>query len=127
MMKLTLEQIENLRSELANNAEALEALEVIEEWDGDLADAAESIATRNEIEGVEDNADLRWFTEKLRQCHGFIYQPKYENLREKHLPALLPPIAELFAGLLGCLPGVAQEPAILTKKSKVGDRSPAGK
>lgn len=107
MMQLTPEQIENLRSQLADNAEALEALEVIEEWDGDLADAAESLATRNEIEGVEDRADSRWFTKQLKKCHGFICQPKYENLREKHLPALLPPIAELFAGLLGCLPGVA--------------------
>ena len=107
MTTLTSERISKLRSELANNPEALEALEVIEEWDGDLADAAESLATRNGIEGVEDNADLRWFTEKLRQIHGYICQPNYQNLREKHLPALLPPITDLFAGLLGCPPGVA--------------------
>ena len=107
MTTLTSERIAKLRSELANNPEALEALEVIEEWDGDLADAAESLATRNGIEGVEDNADLRWFTEKLRQIHGYICQPNYQNLREKHLPALLPPIADLFAGSLGFPPGVA--------------------
>ena len=107
MITVTPQQISQLRSELAGYPEALEALEVIEEWDGDLADAAESIATRNGIEGVEDNAELRWFTQKLRQCHGFICKPKYENLREKHLPALLPLIADFFAGLLGCPPGVA--------------------
>ncbi|WP_198954016.1 MULTISPECIES: hypothetical protein [Moorena] len=80
MTTLTSEQISSLRSELANNPEALEALDVIEEWDGDLADAAESLATRNGIEGVEDNADLRWFTEILRKCRDFICQPQYQNL-----------------------------------------------
>ena len=107
MTQLTSEQISQLRSELAGYPEALEALEVIEEWDGDLADAAESIATRNGIEGVEDNAELRWFTEKLRQCHGFICQDKYQDLREKYLPTLLPPMVDFFVGLLGCPPGVA--------------------
>ena len=107
MTTVTPEQVSQLRSELANNPEALEALEVIEEWDGDLADAAESLATRNGIEGVEDNADSRWFADKLRQCRDFICNSKYQNLREKHFPALLPPVAEFFAVLLGCLPGVA--------------------
>ena len=108
MTTLTSEQISNLRSELANNPEALEALEVIEEWDGDLADAAESLATRNGIEGVEDNADLRWFTEILRKCRDFICQPQYQNFREKRVPELIPIITDLLAELLGCLPGVAR-------------------
>ncbi|AOW99919.1 hypothetical protein BJP34_11070 [Moorena producens PAL-8-15-08-1] len=107
MTKLTSEEISNLRSELANNPEALEALDVIEEWDGDLADAAESLATRNGIEGVENNADLRWFTEILRQCHGHICQPKYKKFRENYLPALIGVVAEFLAGSLKFKPLVA--------------------
>ncbi|NET43861.1 hypothetical protein [Okeania sp. SIO2B3] len=107
MMKLTLEQIENLRSELADNAEALEALEVIEECDGDLADAAESIATRNGIQGVQDNKDLRWFTSILQQCRDYICQENYQTLREKYFPRFIPIIADFLAGLLGCPPIVA--------------------
>ncbi|NEP80796.1 MAG: hypothetical protein F6K39_23070 [Okeania sp. SIO3B3] len=107
MMKLTPEQIENLRSELADNAEALKALKVIEQRKGILENAAESLATRNGIEGVQDNAELRWFTEILRKCQDFICQPQYQNLREKHLPALIPVIADFLAGLLGCPPVVA--------------------
>ncbi|NEO93298.1 MAG: hypothetical protein F6K56_24995, partial [Moorea sp. SIO3G5] len=103
----TSEEISNLRSELANNPEALKALEVIEECDGDLADAAESLATRNGIEGVEDKGEVRWFTETLRKCHGYICQPKYKNLREKRVPELIPIITELLLELLGCIPGVA--------------------
>ncbi len=107
MTTLTSEQISNLRSELANNPQALEALKVIEQRKGILENAAESLATRNGIEGVHDKADLRWFTEILRKCHGYICQPKYQNLREKHLPALIPVIADFLAGLLGCPPVVA--------------------
>ncbi|WP_287255395.1 MULTISPECIES: hypothetical protein [unclassified Moorena] len=80
MTTLTSEQISKLRSELANNPQALEALEVIEEWDGDLADAAESLATRNGIEGVEDKGEVRWFIKILRQCRDLICQPKYQTL-----------------------------------------------
>ncbi|AOY80443.1 hypothetical protein BJP36_11485 [Moorena producens JHB] len=107
MTTLTSEQISKLRSELANNPQALEALEVIEEWDGDLADAAESLATRNGIQGVEDKADLRWFTQILRQCHGHICQPKYKKFRENYLPALIGVIAEFLAGSLEFKPLVA--------------------
>ncbi|NEP54194.1 MAG: hypothetical protein F6K65_37565 [Moorea sp. SIO3C2] len=107
MTTLTSEQISKLRSELANNPQALEALKVIEQRKGILENAAESLATRNGIEGVYDKADLRWFTEILRKCQDFICQPKYQNLREKHLPALIPVIADFLAGLLGCPPVVA--------------------
>jgi len=48
-IQLTSEKITKYRAELADNTDALVALDVIEEWDGDLADTAESIATRNGI------------------------------------------------------------------------------
>jgi hypothetical protein len=105
--QLTLEKIAQYRIEFADNENALAALDVIEEWDGDLADAAESIATRNGIEGVEDNADMRWFVIVLNKCRDSICQPKYETLREKYLPALIPPLTDIIAGCFMCPPGVA--------------------
>jgi hypothetical protein len=48
-IQLTSEQIAKYRSELADNSDFLAALDVIEEWDGDLADAAESIATLRDL------------------------------------------------------------------------------
>ena len=103
-IQLTSEQIAKYRVELADNSDFLAALDVIEEWDGDLADAAESIATRNGIEGVEDNADMRWFVIVLNKCRDSICQPK---LREKYLPALIPTLTGIIAGYLMCPPQVA--------------------
>jgi len=74
--QLTPEKIAQYRIQFADNENALIALDVIEEWEGDLADAAESIATRKGIEGVEDNADFRWFVIVLNKCRDSICQPK---------------------------------------------------
>lgn len=106
-IQLTSEQITQYRAELANNPDALAALDAIEKWDGDLADATESLATRNGIEGVEDNADMRWFVELLQKCQEHICQTRYEDLREKYIPALIPPITDCIAGGFGCPPGIA--------------------
>ncbi len=108
---ITPEQIALYREQVADNQEALAALDVLEntldDWDGDLADATESIAKRNGVQGVETNADLRWFFQKLEECQKSICQPKYENLRENYLPALIPPLSDCILGGLGCPPGVA--------------------
>jgi hypothetical protein len=108
---VTPEQIALYREQVADNQEAVAALDVfdnaLEEWERNLADAAESIAQENGIEGVETNADLRWFVQKLEECHKFICQPKYENLRKNHFPALIPPLSDCLLGSLGCPPGVA--------------------
>lgn len=109
MTTITSEEIAQYRSELADYPEALAALDVIQEWDGDLADAAESIATRNGIEGVEDNADLRWFFVMLVKIRDLtkICEPENQNFRENYLPALIPPIADVMSSSFGCPPGVA--------------------
>jgi hypothetical protein len=106
-VQLTSEQIAKYRSELADNSDFLAALNVIEEWDGDLADAAESIATRNGIEGVEDNADMRWFVIVLNKCRDSICQKRYEIVREKIVPALIPTLTEMIAASFLCPPGIA--------------------
>jgi hypothetical protein len=103
------ELVAQYRSELALNPDALAALDIIEEWDGDLADAAESIATRNDIEGVEDNAADRWFVVMLVKIRNYtkICEPENQDFRENYLPALIPPIADLMSSSFGCPPGVA--------------------
>jgi hypothetical protein len=106
-IQLTPAQIAKYRAELANNYDALAALDVIEEWDGDLANATESLATRNGIEGVKDNADIRWFAELLQKCRKHICNPQYADLREKYIPALIPPITDFIAASVGCPPGIA--------------------
>jgi len=109
MTTITSEEIAQYRSELADYPEAVAAFDVIQEWDGDLADAAESIATRNGIEGVEDNADLRWFFAMLVKIRDLtkICEPENQNFRENYLPALIPPIADFMSSSFGCPPGVA--------------------
>ena len=102
--QLTPEKIAQYRIEFADNENALIALDVIEEWEGDLADDAESIATRNGIEGVEDKADFRWFVIVLNKCRDSICQPK---LREKYLPALIPTLTGIIVGYIICSPQVA--------------------
>lgn len=106
-IQLTSEQIAKYRSELADDSDFLAALKVIEEWDGDLADAAESIATRNGIEGVEDKADMRWFVVVLNKCRDSICQKRYEIVREKIVPALIPTLTEMIAASFLCPPGIA--------------------
>lgn len=109
MTTVTQEEVAKFRAELADYPEALAALDIIEEWDGDLADAAESIATRNGIEGVEDNADLRWFFVMLGKIRDLtkICEPENQNFRENYLPALIPPIADIMSSSFGCPPGIA--------------------
>jgi hypothetical protein len=92
--QLTPEKIAQYRIEFADNENALIALDVIEE----------SIATRNGIEGVEDNADFRWFAIVLNKCRDSICQPK---LREKYLPALIPTLTGIIVGYIICSPQVA--------------------
>jgi hypothetical protein len=106
-IQLTSEQIAKYRSELADDSDFLAALKVIEEWDGDLADAAESIATRNGIEGVEDKADMRWFVVVLNKCRDSICQKRYEIVREKIVPALIPTLTEMIAASFLCPSGIA--------------------
>lgn len=108
MTVVTKTEIEQFREQLLKDyPEALVALDVIEEYEGNLAEAAKAIAIRNDIEGVADYGLSDWFYGMLEECRDFICQPKYENLRENYLPALIPPLADCSARSLGCPPGVA--------------------
>jgi hypothetical protein len=103
---VTPEQIALYREQVADNQEALAALDVIAKY-GKISKAAKAIAIQEDIEGVIDNAALDWFDEMLQKCRNFICKPQYESLREKYIPALIPPLADCIAGVLACPPGVA--------------------
>ncbi len=103
---VTPEKIALYREQLADNQDALDALDVIEEH-GKISKAAKALAIQEDIEGVIDNAALDWFDEMLQKCRNFICKSKYKNLREKYIPALIPPLTECIAGVLACPPGVA--------------------
>ncbi len=103
---VTPEQIALYREQLADNQEALAALDVVEQY-GKISKAAKAIAIQEDIEGVIDNAALDWFDEMLQKCHNYICKPEYENMREKYIPALIPPLADCIAGVLACPHGVA--------------------
>jgi hypothetical protein len=107
MTTVTQEEVAKFRAELTDYPEALTALDVIEEYDGDLPAAAKAIAIRNDIEGVADYGLTDWFDERLQECRNFICQPKYRGVIKNYLPALIPPLTDLLAGSLGCPPGVA--------------------
>ena len=100
-------EIEEYRSQLQAYPDSLKALDVLEEWDGDLADAAESIAKRQGIEGVETNADFRWFDQNLEKCQKFICQSEYKDLRNEYISTLIPVLTEFVGSSLGCPPGTA--------------------
>jgi hypothetical protein len=107
MTTVTQEEIQQFRDQLRAYPDSLTALDVIEEYDGNLPSAAKAIAIRNDIEGVADYGLSDWFDERLQECRNFICQPKYRGLTKNYLPALIPPLADLLAGSLGCPPGVA--------------------
>ena len=103
---VTPEKIALYREQLVDNQDALNALDVIEEH-GKISKAAKVIAIQEDIEGVIDNAALDWFDEMLQKCRKFICKPQYQSLREKYIPALIPPLTDCIAGILACPPGVA--------------------
>ncbi len=105
--QLTLEKIAQYRIQFADNENALIALDVIEEWEGDIADAAECIATLNGIEGVQVKADFRWFAIVLNKCRDFICQPENRIVGEKIVPAIIPTLAEMIAASFLCPSGIA--------------------
>lgn len=83
MTIVTPEEIANFRSELADNPEALEALDVIEECKGNLEDAAEVLVVQSGIDKTgtlrgenEDEDLLQKLANKLRP---FICTKEFEN------------------------------------------------
>lgn len=71
MIVVTLEEIEQYRTELADNETALSALQMIEDCEGDLEDAAIALALRV---GQEPDRSEQWLDGLAKRWRAFICQ-----------------------------------------------------
>ena len=77
MTILTSQEIAQFRSELANNLEAMKALDAIEDCEGDLEDAAIALAIRAGQQPQRDNAE--WLDALARKCRSVICQKEFRG------------------------------------------------
>ncbi len=71
------QEIAQFRSALSNNPEAMKALDVIEDCEGDLEDAAMSLAIRAGQQPQRDNAE--WLDALARKCRAAICQKEFRQ------------------------------------------------
>lgn len=100
MTTLTAQEIAQFRAELANNPDAIKALNLIEDCEGDLEDAAMALAIRAGQQPQRDNAE--WLDALARKCRAVICQKEFRQdlLNGSYAPMvrylaetpLLPPI-----------------------------------
>lgn len=100
MTTVTAQEIAQFRTELANNPDAMKALNVIEDCEGDLEDAAMALAIRAGQQPQRDNAE--WLDALARKCRAVICQKEFRQdlLNGSYAPMvrylaetpLLPPI-----------------------------------
>ncbi len=79
MLIITSQEIAQFRSELADDAEALKALDEVENCEGDVEDAAISLAIQV---GQEPNTSENWLEGLAKRCRVAICQ---EELKEELL------------------------------------------
>jgi hypothetical protein len=77
MTILTTEQIAEFRDQLASYPDALKALEVIADCEGDLEDAAMVIAIR--VGQQPDTANSLWLDGLAKKCRAVICQQEFRN------------------------------------------------
>jgi len=107
MTIVTSEEITQFRSALANNPQAMKALDVIEDCEGDLEDAAISLAIRAGQQPQRDNAE--WLDALARKCRAVICQQEF---REDLLNGSFAPIVKYLAETL-LLPGILATPVLM--------------
>jgi len=89
---IALEELEQFRSRLADFPEVLSALDTIEDCDGDLEDAAISLAIQA---GMEPTASDRWLEGLAKRCRAVICRADVKPLLQHGLTAdILTAIAE---------------------------------
>ncbi|MGB7439462.1 MAG: hypothetical protein WA919_00205 [Coleofasciculaceae cyanobacterium] len=71
------QQIAQFRSELSNYPEAMQALDAIEDCEGDLEDAAIALAIRAGQQPQINNAE--WLDSLARKCRAVICQPEFRE------------------------------------------------
>lgn len=77
MTTVTSTEIANFRSQLSEYPEALKALDVIEDCEGDLEDAAMVLAIRAGQEPQRANSE--WLDALARKCRAVICQAEFRN------------------------------------------------
>ena len=107
MTIVTSQEIAQFRSELANNPEAMKALDVIEDCEGDLEDAAIALAIRAGQQPQRDNAE--WLDALARKCRAVICQKEF---REDLLNGTFSPMIRYLAET-PLLPGILATPVLI--------------
>ena len=74
MTTVTTEEIEKFRAQLADNQEAITALDAIERCKGNLEAAAKLITIEQTDEDVETRADSNYLNELAKRCRNIICQ-----------------------------------------------------
>jgi len=77
MTIISSQQIATFRSELSDYPEAMQALDVIEDCEGDLEDAAIAMAIRAGQQPQINNAE--WLDSLARKCRAVICQPEFRE------------------------------------------------
>ncbi|MGM3307690.1 hypothetical protein ACSQ6I_17255 [Anabaena sp. WFMT] len=77
MTKVTSKEIAQFRSQLADDPQAMEALDLIEDCEGDLEDAAMSLAIRAGQEPEQTNAE--WLEALAKKWRAVICEQEYRN------------------------------------------------
>ncbi|MBD2629046.1 hypothetical protein [Trichormus variabilis] len=94
MTKVTSQEIAQFRSQLADDSQAMEALDLIEDCDGDLEDAAMSLAIRAGQQPERTNAE--WLDALARKWRAVICEQEYrEDLVNGSIPAMMTHIATI--------------------------------
>ncbi|MBD2579013.1 hypothetical protein [Oscillatoria sp. FACHB-1406] len=107
MYVVTPEEIEDFRQKLANYPPALKALDEIEDCEGDLADAALSLAIRAGQEPQQDSVD--WLGSMAKRCRAVICQ---EVLRDNLETGALDKAAIALANLK-IIPSILAVPVLI--------------
>jgi len=107
MDKVTPEEMTEFRRQFASYPPAMKALDFIEDCEGDLEDAAISLAIRAGQHPQQDNAE--WLTALAKRCRAAICQ---ETMRENLLDGSLDKVAIALANL-DLVPAVLAAPAII--------------
>lgn len=106
-MKITFQEIAQFRSQLSEYADAMKALDVVEDCDGDLEDAAMVLAIRAGFEPQRENSE--WLDALARKCRAVICQAEFRD------DLLKGSVAEAIAYLAATplLPGILATPVIM--------------
>lgn len=108
MTIVTPEEIAQYRSALVDNPEALAALDIIENCEGNLEDAAEVIA----IEAGEDEVQSNLLDKVIQRCRHVVCK---EDLKED-VPVMVAAVTEYLVAGSGLPPGLATPFVIFVTK-----------